>query len=70
MVAGDLPGPGEQPGLVVGQDAGPGAAIAQRLVVGDGAVGKHIANIFAKLDLPPSESNNRRVRAVLAYLNR
>ena len=46
------------------------AAIAQRLVVGDGAVGKHIANIFAKLDLPPSESDNRRVRAVLAYLNR
>ena len=45
------------------------AAIAQRLVVGEGAVGKHIANIFAKLDLPPSDEDNRRVRAVLAYLN-
>jgi DNA-binding NarL/FixJ family response regulator len=31
------------------------AAIAQRLVVGEGAVGKHIASIFAKLDLPPSD---------------
>jgi DNA-binding NarL/FixJ family response regulator len=45
------------------------AAIAQQLVIGEGAVGKHIANIFAKLDLPPSDSDNRRVRAVLTYLN-
>ena len=45
-------------------------AIAQRLVIGEGAVGKHIANILAKLDLPPSEVDNRRVLAVLAYLNR
>jgi DNA-binding NarL/FixJ family response regulator len=45
-------------------------AIAQRLTIGEGAVGKHIANILAKLDLPPSEVDNRRVLAVLAYLNR
>jgi DNA-binding NarL/FixJ family response regulator len=45
-------------------------AIAARLVIGEGAVGKHIANILTKLDLPPSEADNRRVRAVLAYLNR
>jgi DNA-binding NarL/FixJ family response regulator len=45
-------------------------AIAQRLVIGEGAVGKHIANILAKLDLPPSDVDNRRVLAVLAYLNR
>jgi DNA-binding NarL/FixJ family response regulator len=45
-------------------------AIAHRLVIGEGAVGKHIANILAKLDLPPSEVDNRRVLAVLAYLNR
>ena len=41
--------------------------IAQRLVISDGAVAKHVANIFLKLDLPPSEEN-RRVRAVLAWV--
>jgi DNA-binding NarL/FixJ family response regulator len=45
------------------------ARIADRLVVTPAAVAKHVANIFAKLDLGPSE-DNRRVRAVLAYLNR
>lgn len=41
--------------------------IARRLVLSDGAVAKHVANIFLKLDLPPGEEN-RRVRAVLAWL--
>ena len=41
--------------------------IAQRLMVSDGAVAKHVANIFLKLDLPPGEEN-RRVRAVLAWV--
>jgi len=45
------------------------AAIAARLVVGEGAVEKHVANIFAKLQLPASQDNNRRVLAVLRYLN-
>ena len=44
------------------------AAIAQRLVVSDAAVGKHVGNILAKLDLPPAEDTHRRVLAVLAYL--
>ena len=44
------------------------AAIAAELVVGDGAVEKHINSIFAKLGLPPGERDHRRVRAVLAYL--
>ncbi len=43
--------------------------IAQRLVVTERAVSKHIGNIFTKLDLPPSDSGHRRVIAVLAYLN-
>nr|WP_202524144.1 response regulator transcription factor [Kitasatospora sp. SID7827] len=45
------------------------SAIAARLTVSDGAVAKHIANIFGKLELVPTEDGNRRVLAVLAYLN-
>jgi DNA-binding NarL/FixJ family response regulator len=44
-------------------------AIAASLVVSDGAVEKHVGNIFAKLGLEPSTSEHRRVRAVLAYLD-
>jgi DNA-binding NarL/FixJ family response regulator len=44
------------------------AAIARRLVISDGAVEKHVANIFAKLGLPQDEDSNRRVLAVLAFL--
>ncbi len=44
------------------------AAVAQRLFLSDSAVGKHIASIFSKLGLAPSEDDNRRVMAVLAYL--
>jgi DNA-binding NarL/FixJ family response regulator len=46
------------------------AAIAEKLVVTERAVTKHTANIFAKLDLPVTGDDNRRVLAVLAYLNR
>jgi DNA-binding NarL/FixJ family response regulator len=45
------------------------AAIAGRLFVTEKAVSKHINNIFTKLDMPPSDDDNRRVLAVLAYLN-
>jgi DNA-binding NarL/FixJ family response regulator len=44
------------------------AAIADQLVLTIGAVEKHIANIFMKLQLPPSESDHRRVLAVITYL--
>jgi DNA-binding NarL/FixJ family response regulator len=44
------------------------AGIAAGLVVSGGAVEKHVASIFAKLGLPPSEGDNRRVLAVLQYL--
>ncbi|MFD9793982.1 LuxR C-terminal-related transcriptional regulator [Streptomyces sp. NPDC059070] len=46
------------------------AAIAQQLVVTERAVAKHTSNIFAKLGLPVSDDDNRRVLAVLAYLDR
>jgi DNA-binding NarL/FixJ family response regulator len=45
------------------------AAIAAHLFITEKAVGKHTNNIFAKLDLPPSADDNRRVLAVLAYLD-
>jgi DNA-binding NarL/FixJ family response regulator len=44
------------------------AGIAQALVLTIGAVEKHIASILGKLNLPPSESDHRRVLAVLTYL--
>jgi DNA-binding NarL/FixJ family response regulator len=44
------------------------AAIADALVVGGGAIEKHINNIFTKLGLAPGERDHRRVLAVLRYL--
>ena len=46
------------------------AAIAERLVITERAVAKHTASIFLKLNLQPSDDDNRRVLAVLAYLGR
>jgi DNA-binding NarL/FixJ family response regulator len=44
------------------------SAIAGQLVVSDGAVEKHVSSIFTKLDLPPADTDHRRVLAVLRYL--
>ncbi|HET6691836.1 MAG TPA: response regulator transcription factor, partial [Miltoncostaeaceae bacterium] len=44
------------------------AAIAATLVVTDGAVEKHISNIFGKLGLAQADGGHRRVLAVLTYL--
>ncbi|GGV97146.1 LuxR C-terminal-related transcriptional regulator [Streptomyces gelaticus] len=46
------------------------AAIASQMVITERAVAKHTSNIFGKLSLPPSDDDNRRVLAVLAYLDR
>ena len=45
-------------------------AIAKSLTVSDGAVEKHVGNIFSKLGLEPSTEEHRRVRAVLTFLER
>ncbi|MEU1780673.1 response regulator transcription factor [Streptomyces abikoensis] len=45
-------------------------AIAERLTVTERAIAKHTSNIFVKLGLPVSDDDNRRVLAVLAYLDR
>lgn len=44
-------------------------AIAESLFVSEGAVEKHVTNIFSKFDLPVSQSDHRRVLAVLRYLD-
>ncbi|WP_327071635.1 response regulator transcription factor [Kitasatospora sp. NBC_01250] len=45
------------------------AAVAKTLVISDGAVEKHVSNIFLKLGLAQSPEDHRRVLAVLTYLN-
>jgi DNA-binding NarL/FixJ family response regulator len=43
-------------------------AIANKLVVTERAVEKHVTSIFGKLGLPASGEDHRRVLAVLAFL--
>jgi DNA-binding NarL/FixJ family response regulator len=45
------------------------SSIAEALVVTEGAVEKHVTNIFNKLDMPPADQAHRRVLAVLRYLD-
>lgn len=59
----------ERESQVVGLIAeGRSNAIATRMFVSEGAVEKHVANIFAKLGMPVSDNDSRRVLAVLHYL--
>ncbi|MBI0297237.1 response regulator transcription factor [Streptomyces sp. PRKS01-29] len=62
--------PREQEVLELMAEGRSNTAIAARLFVTERAVAKHTSNIFGKLGLPPSDDNNRRVLAVLAYLDR
>jgi DNA-binding NarL/FixJ family response regulator len=61
--------PREHDALALMAEGRSNAAIAQRLVITESAVAKHIASIFLKLNLQPSDDDNRRVLAVLAYLD-
>jgi DNA-binding NarL/FixJ family response regulator len=58
----------EQDVLALMAEGRSNSAIASHLVVTERAVEKHISNIFSRLGLPPSDSDHRRVLAVLAYL--
>jgi DNA-binding NarL/FixJ family response regulator len=60
--------PREQDVLRVMAEGKSNAGIAQALVVGEGAVEKHISNIFLKLGLAPTDGEHRRVLAVLKFL--
>ncbi|WP_328594118.1 response regulator transcription factor [Actinomadura macrotermitis] len=62
--------PREREVLALMSEGRTNAAIAAALVVSDRAVEKHVANIFTKLDLPPSGGDHRRVLAVLRYLGK
>jgi len=64
---GDLT-PREREVLALMAEGRSNAAIAAALVVGAGAVEKHINNIFTKLGLAPAERDHRRVLAVLRYM--
>ncbi|MEZ0578603.1 LuxR C-terminal-related transcriptional regulator [Nocardioides sp. MH1] len=61
--------PREQEVLGLMAEGRSNAAIAARMFVTEKAVGKHTNNIFAKLELPPAADDNRRVLAVLAWLD-
>lgn len=45
------------------------SAVASKLTVSERVVEKHVGNVFAKFDLPPSDAQHRRVLAVLEYLD-
>lgn len=61
--------PREREVLVLMAEGRSNAGIADKLVLSGGAVEKHIASIFGKLSLEPEAGDNRRVLAVLRYLN-
>jgi DNA-binding NarL/FixJ family response regulator len=60
--------PREQEVLKLMAEGRSNAAIAATLVVTDGAVEKHVSSIFTKLGLTPTDTDHRRVLAVLSYL--
>jgi DNA-binding NarL/FixJ family response regulator len=60
--------PREREALELMAEGRSNAAIAARMHVTEKAVSKHTNSIFGKLGLPPSEDDNRRVLAVLSYL--
>jgi DNA-binding NarL/FixJ family response regulator len=62
--------PREREVLMLMAEGRSNTAIGREMVVTDGAVEKHVRNIFTKLDLPPDDEQHRRVLAVLTYLQK
>ena len=64
----DVLSPREREVLALMAQGASNAGIARRIFVTEGTVEKHVRSILTKLDLQPSDDDNRRVLAVLAYL--
>jgi DNA-binding NarL/FixJ family response regulator len=64
----DVLSPREREVLALMAEGGSNAGIARRIFVSEGTVEKHVRSILTKLDLPESETDHRRVLAVLRYL--
>ena len=61
--------PREREVLSLMAEGGSNSGIAAQIFVSEGTVEKHVRSILAKLDLPESETDHRRVLAVLRYLD-
>ena len=68
LTSGSALTPRERAVLALMAEGRSNAGIAAALVITPGVVEKHVASIFAKLGLPPSDSDNRRVLAVLRHV--
>jgi DNA-binding NarL/FixJ family response regulator len=64
----DVLSPREREVLALMAEGGSNAGIARRIFVSEGTVEKHVRSILTKLDLPESETDHRRVLAVLRFL--
>ena len=64
----DVLSPRDREVLTLMAEGASNAGIARRIFVSDGAVEKHVGSILTKLDLPVSETEHRRVLAVLRFL--
>jgi DNA-binding NarL/FixJ family response regulator len=64
----DVLSPREREVLALMAEGASNAGIARRIFVSEGTVEKHVRSILTKLDLPASETEHRRVLAVLRFL--
>jgi serine/threonine-protein kinase PknK len=65
----DVLSPREREVLALMAEGASNAGIARRIFVTEGTVEKHVRSILTKLDLPESDSEHRRVLAVLRFLD-